>query len=138
MTGDERISHLENRIDSNEKTMHEHMLEDARVLAQIPHQLEALKEGNVNVRDDVRGVREDIKVVRDTLEIHSSKIMTLEQAPDKAAASLQRDVGGKILDIILRWGVPAAIIAVFAYFGSSSAVYSRSIPAAPAVLASPR
>lgn len=99
MTGDERLLSLET-------TLHQHMLEDARVLAQIPIQLESIKDMITSLRDDIKGAHE-------TIERHSSRILVLEQAPMKAATDelaarkegekeLRKTVGSKILDVAIK------------------------------------
>ena len=76
MTADDRLLALET-------TFHQHQLDDARVMAQIPLQLEAIHEG-------IKQVREDLKAVRDTQDRHSTRILALEQRPtlDTAVADL--------------------------------------------------
>lgn len=130
MTGDERILAVET-------TLHQHLIEDARVLAQIPLQLEAISDGIKQLRDDVRGVRE-------TQERHSSRIMTLEQAPFRAATAEleERKAAEKeIVTVARRKLIEGAINAVIAALVAISAVVgttysglltlSRHLPPSP-------
>lgn len=115
MTADERLQYVE-------KTLHEHMLENARVLAQIPLQLAAIKDG-------ITDLRQDIKDVSETQERHSTRIMALEQAPLKAATAelaerkgAQREVvktlSRKLLEIALQ-GLIGATVAIGAVAASA-------------------